>query len=333
MGFSLSRALAGAVGGAAKAAGEIFDAQLKEEQVNRQREADLEKAKEVARFTDDLSAARERRADELKAARAREERSQLSTAVQDARAGLAEKGIKFGSPEGQFAVGEALLAAGYTEFGNKFFDNGSKMQDANNKHEEVKAKNEANRLYRQSQADAKAAETDKKGVDLYKSGMDAFTRIIRDAEGKETGKDTAVRNVIAEFTVGEVQKDPYGALRKAAIYGQRADQIRAANPKATEQQVAGALAHLAGGLVGEGDGEDLPGRHAVFADQPGEAVGQGAGLAGTGPGQDQQRPVAVLHRPALLGVERGQQVSHGGRSPGCGASARGCRPRRCRAGR
>ena len=68
--------------------------------------------------------------------------------------------------------------------------------------------------------------------------------------------------------------------------------------------------HLGGRLVGEGDRQDAPGRHLAFADQPGDPVGEGAGLAGAGARQDQQGAVAMLHRLALGGVESGQQVSH-----------------------
>ncbi len=52
-------------------------------------------------------------------------------------------------------------------------------------------------------------------------------------------------------------------------------------------QGSDALAHLAGGLVGEGDGQDGPSRNLVGADQVGDAVRDHAGLAAAGAGQDQ----------------------------------------------
>ena len=66
-----------------------------------------------------------------------------------------------------------------------------------------------------------------------------------------------------------------------------------------------ALAHLAGGLVGEGDGQHLAGKGAAGQQDMGEAGGQHAGLAGAGAGQHQQRAVHGLDGFALLGVQAG----------------------------
>ena len=74
---------------------------------------------------------------------------------------------------------------------------------------------------------------------------------------------------------------------------------------AAAHHLAQALAHLLRRLVGEGDRQDLPRRHPAL-DQPRDAVDQDAGLAGAGAGEDEERPVAVLDRRALLGVERGR---------------------------
>ena len=64
-----------------------------------------------------------------------------------------------------------------------------------------------------------------------------------------------------------------------------------------------ALAHLAGGLVREGDGQDALGRDPAGADQMGDAVGEDARLAASRPGQHQQRALGGLDGPALLGVQ------------------------------
>ena len=67
---------------------------------------------------------------------------------------------------------------------------------------------------------------------------------------------------------------------------------------------ADALLHLARRLVGEGDGEDLPGPGLAGGEDMGEPGGQHPGLAGAGAGQHQQRAVDRLdHGGALLGVE------------------------------
>jgi len=63
-----------------------------------------------------------------------------------------------------------------------------------------------------------------------------------------------------------------------------------------------ALLHFAGGLVGEGDGEDVSGRDAL-GNQVGDAKRDDAGLAGARPGQDQQRPLEGFDGLALLGIE------------------------------
>ena len=64
-----------------------------------------------------------------------------------------------------------------------------------------------------------------------------------------------------------------------------------------------ALLHLAGGLVGEGDREDLAGLHAAGGEQVGDARGERLGLARAGAGDDEQRPALVHDRLPLLRVE------------------------------
>ena len=73
--------------------------------------------------------------------------------------------------------------------------------------------------------------------------------------------------------------------------------------RAAGKQGAQALAHLCRGLVGEGDGQDLPGTNALVGDHVGDAHGQHAGLAGAGARQDQQRAMGALDGLALGGVE------------------------------
>ena len=68
-------------------------------------------------------------------------------------------------------------------------------------------------------------------------------------------------------------------------------------------QRAESFAHLGGGLVGEGDGQDLAGPCAELAQDPCDASGEDSGFAGTGTGSDQQRLAAVLHGFGLLRVQ------------------------------
>ena len=74
------------------------------------------------------------------------------------------------------------------------------------------------------------------------------------------------------------------------------------------EQPFDALAHLARGLVGERDREDLPGLRLVGVDQEGDAVREHARLAAAGAGEDQQRPLAVRDGLALGLVEVLQQL-------------------------
>ena len=102
---------------------------------------------------------------------------------------------------------------------------------------------------------------------------------------------------------------------------ERADPHRAGD-RADER--GDALAHLVGGLVGERDGEDPRGVHALV-DEVGDAVREHPGLAGAGAGDDEQRAAAVDDGVELVGVEavgRRVDVGEGAASewPASGAS-------------
>ena len=77
------------------------------------------------------------------------------------------------------------------------------------------------------------------------------------------------------------------------------------------QQPVDALGHLAGGLVGEGDGQNRVGRDAFFLDQPGDAAGDDAGLARAGAGQDEQRALGGFDGGALFGIQIGEERLQG----------------------
>ena len=111
-----------------------------------------------------------------------------------------------------------------------------------------------------------------------------------------------------------------------------ADGVEGAEPRhaldGAADEIADALLHLARRLVGEGDGEDLPGEGAARGEDVGDARRQHARLAGAGAGQNQHRAVERFDRRTLLRVEA---VEIGRRRGGAGAepcSARaeiGCR--------
>ena len=69
-----------------------------------------------------------------------------------------------------------------------------------------------------------------------------------------------------------------------------------------------ALAHLARGLVGERDREDLVGLRAVRADEMGHPMGEHAGLARAGAGDDEQRAVDVQDGFALGRIQAREEI-------------------------
>ena len=78
-----------------------------------------------------------------------------------------------------------------------------------------------------------------------------------------------------------------------------AEAVKGADPHALgRQQIVDPAAHLLGGLVGEGDGQDLI-RPDPFVDEMGDAAGDDARLAAAGPGEDEQGAFGAQHRFAL----------------------------------
>ena len=79
-------------------------------------------------------------------------------------------------------------------------------------------------------------------------------------------------------------------------------------PAVAVEQGADAVAHLLGGLVGEGHGEHLVERRVPLLDEVGDAMRDDARLARAGAGENQQRAIDVLDGAALLGIEGGEEV-------------------------
>ena len=72
---------------------------------------------------------------------------------------------------------------------------------------------------------------------------------------------------------------------------------------AVADQRRDALAHLARGLVGEGDREHLARIDVALAEQVGDTIGDRAGLARAGAGEDKNRTVGREHRGALFSIQ------------------------------
>lgn len=61
--------------------------------------------------------------------------------------------------------------------------------------------------------------------------------------------------------------------------------------------------HFIGGLIGESEEKNLVGRDVLLGDKPGGAVGENAGFAGTGAGENKKRSGGVGNGFNLIGVE------------------------------
>ena len=85
-------------------------------------------------------------------------------------------------------------------------------------------------------------------------------------------------------------------------------------PRLGAQQRRHPPAHLFGGLIGEGDGEDAVGAHTACLDQVGDACRQHTRLPRPRARQHQQGPAGVLDRGPLSVVEREGHASVAGNS-------------------
>ena len=87
-------------------------------------------------------------------------------------------------------------------------------------------------------------------------------------------------------------------LHTGGVEGRNPQRVRGGT-----EQVDEPLFHLTGRLVGEGHGQDIPRRNLEGADQVRDAMHDDARLAGTGAGQDEQRPFRMLDGFLLLGIQ------------------------------
>ena len=70
------------------------------------------------------------------------------------------------------------------------------------------------------------------------------------------------------------------------------------------------LAHLGRGLVGKGNTQNIARHDAQVVNQIGKTMGQGPGLAGTGPGNDPDVALCFGYRQLLFLIQSCQQVFH-----------------------
>ena len=145
----------------------------------------------------------------------------------------------------------------------------------------------------------------------------------RDERRQEAGR-VAERAVSVQRQLEEVLPEEDDLLRAAedgrAVAEARLERVLAEEPVAegveradlrvvvsVRHESIDPLDHLVRGAIREGQGQDLGWLRALLGDQPRDPAGDDGRLAGPGPGDDQQRAVAVRHRLALAGREVGQQ--------------------------
>jgi hypothetical protein len=139
---------------------------------------------------------------------------------------------------------------------------------------------------------------------------------------REAGPQQAQLVVLVEDREVAGVPDPLGLAAQDAHAG-RVEGAGPEQPGASADERLQALAHLTGGLVGEGDRQDGPRMDAPLVHEVGDPVGQDPRLSAARSGQHQQGAVAVEDRLALRGIEGGDEVFHdrmslaseGGRPP------------------
>lgn len=213
MGFSLKRALAGAVAGAANAVGEIADLQLKEAAAARLREQELADKRMLMGEENELLLQREQRVAEMKSKMLDTERGKIGEMVKQFSA--AYKG-DISSPAGQRYLAGEFAKAGRTDIANTFEDNArtgiAALDSAENRRTQLKIaamnsrdNRDAIRQRREEVQLAKdAALLEKKNNVLFNQVRTLADRIgTRDREGKFIRDDNAlgIGNTIANYAL------------------------------------------------------------------------------------------------------------------------------------
>lgn len=243
MGFSLERALAGAVAGAANAAGEVYDAQLKEGVLQRARAEEQANRIALAEEQDRLLAAREQRKQEYLDSKEQSKRSLYASLVEEQVSELKRKGIAIGGAEGQRIIGQAFIEKGYPEFANTFFDNAQKAQQADDNKElrKIQLANAAatSALARESKLaarEAKIGEAQKLAYKTWEGTLNDFEIKSRDQDGN-TKTDSTFKNWMQASTASLAAKSPQAALDRTLQLGQLINELKDSNPTKSPFQI------------------------------------------------------------------------------------------------
>lgn len=127
MGFSLGRALAGALAGGAGAVAQIADNEIRNAEKRREEAVRLEQQRTIMQEQDALAGARAERAIKLKEDLDNRKIEKQSIFMKTGLASLREQGIDSGSIAGQRQLAAAAGEAGHPELADKFFDNAIKL--------------------------------------------------------------------------------------------------------------------------------------------------------------------------------------------------------------
>ena len=123
-----------------------------------------------------------------------------------------------------------------------------------------------------------------------------------------------------ELIVGVVDGEGFGEAgadgpERIAIAAEEADaegveggELGAGGEFVTVEEIADAVAHFAGGLIGEGDGEDGKRGDVLRGDEVRDALGDDLGLAASRAGEDEDGTIGGFYRFELLGVQTFEEI-------------------------
>lgn len=190
MGFSLRRALAGAVAGGAGAAVQLADNAIKAAEHDRQQADAFERQKELLRIHDENAIAREQRSFEFKEKYAAKKIERYSTFLSATTAELKKEGIKPESADGQARIAAALSSNGFPAEGDKYQDNYFKLMELKSKDTLARAE-QGIRL--EMARDRRAGSTDKESAKVAEKRLaetiDGFSFETRERDGKKGEPD------------------------------------------------------------------------------------------------------------------------------------------------
>ena len=196
MGFSLRRALAGAVAGGAGAMVDLADNALKSAARDRELQMQFDRQKELMAIQEENAANRAQRTYELKDKRDTDKAARFGTFLSQTTADLKKEGVKPESAEGQARLASALTSGGYPAEGDKFFDNSIKLKQISS-NEELRRAEQGIRL--EMARDRRSGTVDKSSAKAAEKQLadtiDGFAFKVKDRDGKFVDDDRALDEV------------------------------------------------------------------------------------------------------------------------------------------